>query len=193
MARTESSRGFSLAFGGCFGIVFAGVVMVVGLMFVGSCIKDMGDTMTADSDQSPGEPNHSAAVAVSVVGVGDTSFSREEYGRLTMRLTVQNTSTVPLSRVDFHGVLASPGRALPWVEHNLFYEIPGGLEPGEVATWNFSPNRYGPWGKAPTDRSDMVLTLTPTGIYGVDGELITTPPARPTDKPPQSSPDTATR
>lgn len=86
----------------------------------------------------------------------------------TIELTVKNGTPHPVSRVYFHGVLATPGRAVPWVEDDFNYSISGGLEPGESATWNLSPNQFGEWGRAPRERNDMVLTVTVVRIDGAN-------------------------
>ena len=86
----------------------------------------------------------------------------------SIELTVKNGTVFPISRAYFRGVLATPGRAVPWVDSEFNYSIPGGLEPGEVATWNLEPNMFGDWSNAPKERNDMVLTVTITGLDGPD-------------------------
>jgi hypothetical protein len=89
-----------------------------------------------------------------------------------IELTVKNNTKHPVARAHFHGVLATPGRSVPWVEDGFNYQISGGLEPGESDTWNLAPNSFGEWGKAPRDRDDMVLTVTVTRIDGPNDETI---------------------
>lgn len=98
----------------------------------------------------------------------DSGFMREPI----IELTVKNGLDQPISRAYFQGVLKTPGRAVPWVEETFNYSIPGGLEPGESATWKLSPNMFGDWGNAPKDREDMVLTVTPTRLDGPNGEAL---------------------
>lgn len=88
-----------------------------------------------------------------------------------IELTVKNETKHAVSRAYFHGVLASPGRSIPWVKGTFGYGIPGGLEPGEQATWKFTP-MSGYWDSAPRDRKDMIFTVTTTCIDGADEKSI---------------------
>jgi hypothetical protein len=87
-----------------------------------------------------------------------------------IEITVRNGTDVPVSRAYFHGVLATPGRSVPWVEGDFNYEISGGLEPGETATWSLALDKFSDWGKAPVARDDMVITVEANRIDGPDGE-----------------------
>lgn len=89
-----------------------------------------------------------------------------------IELTVKNETPHAISRAYFNGVLASPGRSVPWVQDSFNYKISGGLEPGEEVTWKLSPNMFGEWSKAPKDRNDTVLTVTVTRIDGPDEKPI---------------------
>lgn len=97
------------------------------------------------------------------------SLYREE---AVIELTVKNETPHAISRAYFNGVLASPGRSVPWVQDSFNYKISGGLEPGEEVTWKLSPNMFGEWSKAPKDRNDTVLTVTVTRIDGSDEKPI---------------------
>jgi hypothetical protein len=100
-------------------------------------------------------------------------FSQDGFLREpVIELTVRNETAYPIARAYFHGVLATPGRAVPWVEDDFNYRIRGGLEPRESATWKLSPNMFGDWGEAPKDRKDMVLTVTVIRLDGPDDEPI---------------------
>lgn len=89
---------------------------------------------------------------------------------LRVDLTVKNETTFAISRAYFHGVLRSPGRAVPWLSEEFNYQVPGGLEPGEEGTWNLAPNQYGPWGgKFPVD---ALLSVEVVGLNGPNGEEI---------------------
>jgi len=99
-------------------------------------------------------------------------YTGEYTKRPTIFLTVTNGTEHAVSRVYFHGVLATPGRTIPWVEDDFNYSIPGGLEPGEDATWALSPNMFGSWGKAPEGRKDMVLTTSVVRLDGANGEAV---------------------
>ena len=98
----------------------------------------------------------------------DNGFSRDPI----IELTVSNGLETAVSRAYFHGILATPGRSVPWVKDDFNYSIRGGLEPGEEATWKLSPNMFGEWGQAPKERTDMVLTVTVTKLDGPDEEPI---------------------
>lgn len=87
-----------------------------------------------------------------------------------IELTVQNNTQHAVSRVFFEGVLSSPGRSVPWVKDTFNYKIPGGLEPGEKATWKLAPNRYGEWRNAPKDRKDTILSVMVTRVDNAEGE-----------------------
>jgi len=89
-----------------------------------------------------------------------------------IELTVKNDTQFPISRAYFHGVLATPGRAVPWVKDSFSYSISGGLETGEEATWKLAPSMFGEWGNAPRDRNDMVLTVSVSRIDGADEQPI---------------------
>jgi len=89
-----------------------------------------------------------------------------------IELTVKNNTEHAVSRVYFDGVLASQGRSIPWVSDSFNYSIAGGLEPGEEVTWKLTPNRFGPWGKAPNDRDDMILTVSVKRTDGADEKAI---------------------
>ncbi|MEC9041453.1 MAG: DUF6694 family lipoprotein [Pseudomonadota bacterium] len=81
-----------------------------------------------------------------------------------IELSVVNGTGKPISRVFFEGVVASPGRSVPWIEDTFNYSIPGGLEPGESADWSLAPNRFSGWG---TDvPGDAILTLKTYKIEG---------------------------
>lgn len=96
-------------------------------------------------------------------------FSR---GEPVIELTVKNTLDVAVARAYFRGILATPGRAIPWVDDEFNYVIRGGLESGEEATWHLSPNMFSDWGHAPRDRQDMVLTVEVTRVDGADDKSI---------------------
>ena len=87
-----------------------------------------------------------------------------------IELTVKNETPHAISRAYFESALATPGRSVPWVKDTFTYQIGGGIEPQEEATWRLAPNMFGEWSKAPKDRSDMVLTVTTLRLDGPDGE-----------------------
>lgn len=93
--------------------------------------------------------------------------------RPSINLVVSNETDHPISRAYFHALLLTPGRAVPWVDDEFQYAIPGGLEPGEVAEWSLRPNMFGSWTRVPDDRHDAVLIVRAVGLDGPDGESLT--------------------
>ena len=93
-------------------------------------------------------------------------------GQPVIALTMKNSTDKAVSRAYFEGVLASPGRSVPWLKDSFSYEIRGGIEPGEELSVELAPNMFGDWAEVPEDRKDMVLTLKTTRIDGADGESI---------------------
>lgn len=114
-------------------------------------------------------------VAESLAQFGIVSASlHQERGFLGLEarilLTVENSTKHPIRRAYFHGRVVSEGRAVPWIEGDFNYEIPGGLEAGEKASWRLSPNMFqGHWTsvQAPRD-SKMLVDLV--RLDGPDGE-----------------------
>lgn len=90
----------------------------------------------------------------------------------TIELSVINGTDSAVSRAYFHALLLTPGREIPWVDAEFNYEIPGGLEPGERASWRLSPNMFGEWSKAPDDRLDTVFVVRAIQLDGPEGEPI---------------------
>lgn len=88
-----------------------------------------------------------------------------------IELTVHNGTNHAISRAYFKGVLSTPGRSVPWLEETFNYSIRGGLEPGESAEWELSPNRYSEWGRV-EEIDDMVFTVEVTRLDGPDGDAI---------------------
>jgi len=84
-------------------------------------------------------------------------------------LAVDNATGRPVSTVHFLGVASSPGRAVPWIRETFSYTIPGGIEPGEQATWTLEPNMFSPWGTVPLPDS-YDLAVHAVRLDGADGE-----------------------
>jgi hypothetical protein len=106
----------------------------------------------------------------------DNARYRAETNILSMRepvisFDISNTSKLPIKAIYLHGILKSPGRAIPWVSSDVNYEFEGGLEPGEHQHLDLSPNQFGDW--APKDtfatRLDLQLSLTVANVEGPDG------------------------
>jgi PBP1b-binding outer membrane lipoprotein LpoB len=86
-----------------------------------------------------------------------------------IELSVVNATDKAVSRVFFEGVVASPGRSVPWVEDTFNYSIPGGIEPGESADWALAPNMFSAW--ATEVPADAILTLKAYKLEGPGYEL----------------------
>lgn len=88
-----------------------------------------------------------------------------------IELTVKNGTEYAVSCAYFEGTLASPDRSVPWHKDNFSYNIPGGLEPGEEATWKLAPNMFSDWAKVNAPK-DAVFTVTVEQLDGPDGEPV---------------------
>lgn len=102
---------------------------------------------------------------LSKIVVADPKFywAGDYFGKPIVDFKVTNSTGMPLSRLFFHGVVSTPGRAIPWIDEDFNYEVPGGLEPGESKHLHLAPNRFSKWGTAETEgRKDLVLTVTVT-------------------------------
>ena len=88
-----------------------------------------------------------------------------------IELTVHNGTEYAISRAYFTGRLMSPGRSVPWLDEPFNYEISGGLEPDETASWSLAPNYFSDWGTVDAP-PDAVFTVTVTRVDGADGEAL---------------------
>jgi hypothetical protein len=88
-----------------------------------------------------------------------------------IELAVRNGTAFAVSRAFFRGTVASAGRAVPWIQEDFDYEVPGGLEPGEAANWSLSPSKFSPWGRAEVPR-DAVMTVEVVRLNGQDGSVL---------------------
>lgn len=91
---------------------------------------------------------------------------------IAIDLTVRNGLEAAVSRAYFRGTYQTPGRSVPWVQDSFNYEIPGGIEPGESASWALQPNMFGAWAKAADAPRDAVLTVEVYRLDGADGEAL---------------------
>lgn len=99
---------------------------------------------------------------------------REFFGKEPIiELTVENGTDLAVSRAYFEGTLASPNRSVSWHRDEFNYSIPGGLEPGEKATWYLAPNMFSDWGTVDAP-ADAVFTVTVEQLDGPDGKALYT-------------------
>jgi hypothetical protein len=59
-----------------------------------------------------------------------------------IQLTVKNGTLYPISKAYFRGRAITEGRSVLWIEENFNYQIPGGLEAGERASWRLEPGLF---------------------------------------------------
>ncbi len=88
-----------------------------------------------------------------------------------IELTVVNNTEHAVSKAYFNGIIASPGRSVPWLEESFSYSISGGLEPGEEAGWSLAPNPFSEWGRVEASE-DAIFTVTVEQLDGADGEAL---------------------
>ena len=89
----------------------------------------------------------------------------------TIYLKVKNGTQHPIKRVHFNATLSSPDRSVPWTEDDLSYEVPGGVEPGEVVEWRLEPNLMSDWHDAEViDGADF--NVYATELNGADDEVL---------------------
>jgi hypothetical protein len=95
-------------------------------------------------------------------------FAVEKPGFLeqpAISFNIANKGTIPIKRIFVHGRLQTPGRAIPWVESDIIYEFPGGLEPKETKDLTLSPNSFSEWGKVPREAvKGAILSLNLTAF-----------------------------
>lgn len=88
-----------------------------------------------------------------------------------MVIEVQNNTDQPVSRVYFDATYQSSDRSVPWAADSMNYEISGGLEPGESAQWQLSPNITSDLYDVEL-RTDAELHLTVYRLNDPDGEAL---------------------
>lgn len=119
------------------------------------------------------ETADAAAHELDAFVVSRSRYSMQTSSFLTypvLELTVLNGTPHAISFAYFEGTLASPGRAVPWHQDQFGYRIPGGLEPGEEATWRLTPGHSG-WNDLKRD-DNAVFTVTVQRLDGADGERL---------------------
>lgn len=100
-------------------------------------------------------------------------FYKEKYvsDQPILDISVENGTGKTVAKAFFKGVIASPGRSVPWYTDTFNYQISGGLEPGEKANWKLAPNKFSDWGKLQVP-ADAVFTVTVTDLEDADGNSI---------------------
>lgn len=88
-----------------------------------------------------------------------------------IELAITNGTSSAISRAYFRGTIASPGRQVPWLRDTFNYEISGGIEPGESASWSLAPNRYSEWGQVDAPE-DAIFTVEAYRLDGPDGKAV---------------------
>jgi len=88
-----------------------------------------------------------------------------------IEISVINNTSYPISRVYFMGTLSSIERTIPWHKESFNYEIPGGLEPNEIANWRLSPNMFSDWNEVQAPR-DAIFTVEVIQLDGANGEKL---------------------
>ena len=86
-------------------------------------------------------------------------------------LNVRNGMAQAISHAYFRGIVRSPGRAVPWIDENFNYRIPGGLEPGEQVEWGLEPNMFSEWGNVRVP-DDAAFTVEVVRLDGAEGSEI---------------------
>lgn len=123
-----------------------------------------------EAGQASAEKSRSLLNGLVITGArfryNDTGYSRQP----SIAFKIENKGTVPIKRFFARGILETPGRAVPWVDDDFNYEIPGGMEPGETQNLDLAPNQFSAWGKVPPDATkNAVLTISVVDFEGPDG------------------------
>ncbi len=100
----------------------------------------------------------------------------QKYGGLeqpTMSFTVANNSRYAVSRLYLKGALQSPGRAVPWISHEIVYDVPGGLKPGESRSFSQDAELLADWSEVSKKvAAELRFTLRLTAIDDAKGDRI---------------------
>lgn len=107
-----------------------------------------------------------------VVSSSITSNNNEFFEKPVIKMTVFNGTKHPVRTAYFHAKLTTPGRSVPWVDADFNYDIPGGLEPGEIASWSLSPNFFdSDWDHA-LEAKDANLLIQVDNLDDLNGNYI---------------------
>lgn len=70
------------------------------------------------------------------IKVIDTEFHYDAFNS-TYNMIVENSSDIPIARLEYRSVFITPGRSVPWADESGGLDIPGGIEPGETRTLEY--------------------------------------------------------
>lgn len=84
---------------------------------------------------------------------------------------IENGTNEPISNVEFHAVLVSEGRQVPWLDDYFNYDFAGGLNPKEKQHLDLRPNMFSKWEQL-KNRKDYKLMLEVMRVKGVDGNIL---------------------
>jgi len=164
VVRKGSGLGFSIA-----GVAVSAASVCVGLLFtysIASTVASVAGPEREPRDVAQSRVLHKGFRVIEArLYVGEGGFMPQR--RIVM--DVGNETDHVISHARFHGIYATPGRTLPWYEGEFDYEIPGGLEPEETATWVISPNYLESWGVV-EKREGAKLFVEVVQLDGADGE-----------------------
>ena len=89
-----------------------------------------------------------------------------------IELDVTNNAEFAVSRVYCRGVVVTPSRAVPWIDEDFNFSVPGGIEPSETRSFSLNPVGYEWDNKEVKKRDDTVFTVTIVNIEDAKGEKI---------------------
>lgn len=131
------------------------------------------------SDHSFGQ-QQDAQTVLDAIMISSSIFHAQKNGFLDSKLisfNIKNGSKTVIKTIHLHGKLQTPGRTLPWIEADINYSFPGGLEPGEAKHLDLEPNMMSDWNNAEDQwMKTGVLTLTLTSIDDATGSNISRNP-----------------
>lgn len=102
-------------------------------------------------------------------------FSRGALGpEPVIEVAAENNTGTTISRVFVAATVRAPDRELPILEADFNFACDGGLAPGRSDEWKLAPNRFSDWGRLPSDRRDLSISLRVKDLQGPDGKSINT-------------------
>lgn len=110
------------------------------------------------------------------IEISDSKFYKrqEMFGvQPIINFKAKNGLDVAISKIYCKGTISSPERSVPWFSDEFNYSIPGGLEPGETASWSLAPNMFSDWAYAKNPKGS-VFSIEVMQVDGADGEILYT-------------------